>query len=80
MHESPLFAYGTQMLASNSRQLKHSDLVFAEYWLEFGVGIDGAFIRGILQAIGFDVVPDLFNHFSARYGFCPDHRCEFVAW
>ena len=61
------------MFASNTRQLKHGDLSLTKNRFEFGVGIDGAFVSGVLQAVGFDVVPDFFNDFGTGYGLITNH-------
>ena len=53
------------MLTNQTSNFKHRHRIFAEYGLEFGVGVDGAFVFGILQALGFDVVPELFGDFAA---------------
>ena len=47
----------SQVLANQASQFKHGDLVFAKDRFEFGIGIDGALVGGILQALGLDVVP-----------------------
>mgnify|MGYP000861504426 FL=1 len=47
----------TQVLADQPRQFKHGDLVFAKHGLQFGIGIDGALVDGVLQALRLDVVP-----------------------
>ena len=47
----------TQVLADQARQFKHGDLVFAKHGFEFGVGVDGAFVGRVLQALCLDVVP-----------------------
>ena len=36
------------MLTCNSRQLKHGDLVLTKNRFEFGIGIDRAFVGGVL--------------------------------
>ena len=61
------------MLAQNPRELEHRDLRLAEQWLQPGVGVDRAFVRGVLQAVGLDVVPHLLERFGARHGFGADH-------
>ncbi len=47
----------TQVLANQTGQFKHGDLIFAKHRFEFGIGVDGALVGGVLQALGFDVVP-----------------------
>ena len=63
------------MLTRNTRQLKHGDLVLTKNRFEFGIGIDRALVRGVLQAISLDVVPDFLNHLGTRYRFWTDYRC-----
>lgn len=56
------------MLAHNTSQLKHRHLRLAEHGQQLGVGVDGALVGGVLQALGLDVVPQLFDDLR------PDHQ------
>ena len=62
-----------QVLANQACQLKHGNLVFAKNRVEFGIGVDRTFVAGVLQALGFDVVPQLFDDFGARNLRAADH-------
>lgn len=61
------------MLANQSRHFKHGDLGFAKHGFELGIGIDHAFVFCILEFVGFDIDPQLFDHFGAGQGFCAHH-------
>ena len=61
------FIASAQMRPNQPRQLKHPHSIFAEHGFEFGVALDGAFVFGVLQAVGFDVVPQLFHHLGASH-------------
>ena len=54
------------MLAHNAGQLKHRHLRLAKHGQQLGVGVDGAFVGGVLQVVGFDVVPQLLDHLGAQ--------------
>src|SRR5574343_885026 len=41
-----------QVFAHNARQFEHRDLVFAKDLAQLGIGVDGALVGGVLQAIG----------------------------
>ena len=58
-----------QVLAHNARQFKHRHLGLAEHGQQLGVGIDGALVGGVLQVVGLDVVPQLFDDLRPRHGF-----------
>ena len=53
-----------QVLAYQACHLEHGDLLFAEYFGQLLIGIDVAFVLGVLQIVGLDVVPQLLDHFS----------------
>ena len=59
-------ACSRQVLAYKTRHFKHGDLLFAEHFGQFVIGIDVALVLGILQVVGLDVVPQFLDHFSAR--------------
>ena len=69
----------TQVFADQPCQFKHRDLVFAKHRLEYGIGIDGAFVGGILQALRLDVVPQLLHHFCARHFVGANHCSQIGA-
>jgi len=69
----------TQVFADQPCQFKHGDLVFAKHRFEFGIGIDGAFVGGILQALRLDVVPQLLHHFCARHFVGANHCSQIGA-
>ena len=50
-----------QVFANQTSQFKHRDLIFAKHGFKFGIGVDGAFVGGVLQALRLDVVPQLFS-------------------
>ena len=62
----------TQMLAHNPSQLKHRHLRLAEDRQQLGVGIDVAFVGAVLQVLGLDVVPQLFDDLGAGDGLAAD--------
>ena len=57
----------TQMRPNQARNFKHPHRVLAKHRFEFGVGMDGAFVFRVLQALCFDVVPQLFHHLGAGH-------------
>ena len=61
--------------------LKHRYLLLAaENHFQLGIRIDHAAIRGILQIIRLDVIPDLLGDLGARYRFGADDFREFFGW
>jgi hypothetical protein len=45
------------MLADYSGQLKHGHLIFAKNGAQYGVGVNGALVVRVLQAVRLNVVP-----------------------
>ncbi len=56
----------TQVLSSQASEFKHGDFVFAHDRLEFGIAQDIALVGRVLQVVGLDVFPQLFDNFGAR--------------
>ena len=48
---------------------------FAKNEQQFGVGIDVAFVRAVLQVFGLDVVPQFFNDLGTGHCLAADHGC-----
>jgi hypothetical protein len=63
--------------ADDLGHLEHGHLVFAEYSLQFFIGIDHALIGGVLKVIRLDVVPNFLCHFSARHRVGTNHSRQF---
>ena len=53
------------MLPNQTSNRKHRHGIFLEHEFEFGIGVDGAFVFGVLQIVGFDVVPEFFGDFAS---------------
>ena len=69
------------MFAEQTSHLKHRHLGFAsEYFFEFCIGIDHAFVRLVLQAVFFDVNPDFAHDFSAWQRRATHHSGQSGAW
>ena len=64
------------MLTNQTSNFKHRHRIFAEDGFEFGVGVDGAFVFGVLQALGFDVIPELFGDFATAVQAVADDRSQ----
>ena len=63
------------MLAEEAGKFHHIDRVFANDFGEGSVGDDAPFIGGVLEVVGFDVIPDLFGRFGAGGGGGADDFC-----
>ena len=66
------------MPAHNPGQLEHRHLPLAEDGQQLGVGVHGAFVGGVLQALSLDVVPQLFDDLRARDLFGADHGGQYA--
>ena len=55
------------MLAQDAGQLEHGGAGLAEHGLQLGIGPDAALVRRVLQALGFDVVPQFLGGLGAQY-------------
>lgn len=73
-----------EVLREQSGHFHHVDGVFAEDFGELGVGEDEAFVFGVLELVGFDVVPKFFGGFHAgKFGSADDggkFRGELLSW
>lgn len=60
-------------------QLEYRHLRIDEDRQQPGVGVDGALVSGVLQALGLDGVPQLFDDLQTRDLFSTDHGGQRVA-
>src|SRR5579859_3103654 len=66
-----------EVLIDQRRHLEHRHLFLStEDLLQVVVGIDHALVLLVLQTIGFDVIPNLLGHFTARNRFASNDRRE----
>jgi hypothetical protein len=55
-----------EVLADQAGHFEHRNLRLAEDFLQFGVGVDHAFVDRVLQLVFLDVSPQLADHFGTR--------------
>src|SRR5258706_4206180 len=68
------------MLAHKTGHLEHRDLVLAHHRLQRCVAKDVAFVRGILQVVRLDVVPEALGDLRSWQRFGTDNNGECGAW
>ena len=65
-----------QVLAHDAGQLEHGDLRLAKHRQQQRIGVDGALVAGVLQALGLDVVPHLFDDLGVRHRLGANHGSQ----